>query len=30
VQRTTQYFPNPPVSANVQVSDRCGFPGLGP
>ena len=30
VQRTTQYFPNPPVSADVQVPDRCNFPGLGP
>ena len=30
VQRTTQYFPLPPVSADVRVPDRCNFPGLGP
>jgi transcriptional regulator GlxA family with amidase domain len=30
VQRSTQYFPSPPVSARVQVPDECEFAGLGP
>jgi transcriptional regulator GlxA family with amidase domain len=30
VQRTTQYFPDPPVCATVEVPKDCVFPGLGP